>query len=230
MDPTTNTYDQFTDIYADMMAGRDETDPITSTLLTELGPVTGLRVLDAGCGEGHLARILSRHGATVTAIDVAPRLIDIARSKDPDGIIDYRVGDLSKPQPGLEDSFDVVGSDLVLNDVPDYVGFTTTLASVTKSGGRVVLSMNNPYSYVIRQQVPDYFASGFAAQYRGMSEAGLKVYFYHRTLQDYITVFTNAGFVLTNLLDVPHTITGANALLPAGSCFPYFLVLGLVRR
>ena len=80
MDLSRNTYDQFADVYAEMVEGRDETDPITSALLDELGSVQGMRVLDAGCGEGHLARILAARGANVTAIDVSPRLIDIARS------------------------------------------------------------------------------------------------------------------------------------------------------
>jgi len=230
MDLKTNTYDQFADVYADMVARRDETDPITVALLAQIGEVTNLRALDAGCGEGHLTRILANRGAKVTAIDISPRLIEIARSKDPDGSIDYRVGDLSEPHPEYEDTFDVVGSDLVLNDVPDYRGFAATLGSATKTEGRLVLSLNNPYSYVIRKQVEDYFNSGYAAQYRGMSAAGLKVYFFHRTLEDYITAFGDNGFLLRSLADISHTIASDNALLPAGSRFPYFMILSFIKQ
>jgi predicted RNA methylase len=36
-----------------------------------LGEVAGLRVLDAGCGTGHLSRALTRRGARVVGVDVA---------------------------------------------------------------------------------------------------------------------------------------------------------------
>lgn len=230
MAQTTNTYDQYAEVYAQMIAERDEEDPVTSALLSHIGDVSSLRVLDAGCGEGHLARILSERGAHVTAIDVSPRLVEMGRLKDPEGIIDFRSADLSEPLEGIGCVFDLVASDLVLNDVPDHVGFAATLSSVTRPGGRVVLSMNNPYSYVIRKQVENYFDSGFSAQYRGMSKLGLKVYFYHRTLQDYVEAFAANGLLLDGLADVPHTITRDNSLLPVGARFPYFMILAFRKN
>ncbi len=50
--------------------------------------------------------------------------------------------------------FDLLVSHLVLNDVYDYQGFLTTLGTVTKGGGRLVLSMNNPYSYIPLGRLP----------------------------------------------------------------------------
>jgi hypothetical protein len=41
-----------------------------------------------------------------------------------------------------------VASYLVLNDVEDYRGFAASLATVLKSGGRLVLTLNNPYGAV----------------------------------------------------------------------------------
>src|SRR4249920_1220864 len=38
-------------------------------LLATVGPVRGLRILDIGCGEGHLARALAEQGARVTGYD-----------------------------------------------------------------------------------------------------------------------------------------------------------------
>ena len=59
----------------------------------------GWRVLDAGCGEGYLARVLAARGARVTGIDLSPRLVELARQRTPDGDIEYRIGDLSVPSP-----------------------------------------------------------------------------------------------------------------------------------
>jgi 2-polyprenyl-3-methyl-5-hydroxy-6-metoxy-1,4-benzoquinol methylase len=46
-----------------------------------LGDVTGLSILDAGCGEGDYCRELSEKGARVTGIDLSPGLIAEAKRK-----------------------------------------------------------------------------------------------------------------------------------------------------
>ena len=101
-------------------------------------------MLDAGSGEGYLARVLAAHGARVTGIDLPPRLIGMARTKNPKGDIDYQVADLSQPWPGKAGCFDAIASYLVLNDVKDYRGFAGTLAALLAPGGRLALALNNP--------------------------------------------------------------------------------------
>jgi hypothetical protein len=48
----------------------------------------------------------------------------------------------------------------------------------------LVLATNNPYGAVIRRYVADYFSSGAVSPYLGLWEADIKVYYYHRTLED----------------------------------------------
>ena len=157
--------------------------------------VSGLTVLDAGCGEGYLSRILAQRGAQVTGIDISPRLVEMARAKDPDGAITYQVADLSQPLPAYQAHFDLIASYFVLNDVYDYQGFLATLSASLKPGGRLVIFMNNPYSLVVRGHVTDYFAaSGQMFPYRGMTEEGVAVHFWHRTMEEYLSASCVAGF------------------------------------
>jgi hypothetical protein len=123
-----------------------------------------------------------------------------------------------------------VVSYLALNDIADYQGFSATMAAVLKPGGRLVLAMNNPYSYIVRNHVRDYFDSGTAYSYRGMAAQGVKVHFYQRTLEEYLTAFLGAGLRLERLVDVPtpewmFQRPPLDKLLPAGYQFPYFMVL-----
>ena len=80
----TSAYDQYADEYAAYVATREqddlEGDPfgILTPLLGQLGDVTGQDVLDAGCGEGYLSRILAARGARVTGVDLSPRLVELA--------------------------------------------------------------------------------------------------------------------------------------------------------
>ena len=48
-------------------------------LLRLAGDVAGRKVLDAGCGQAHLARLLARHRAAVVGVEISPRLIEAAR-------------------------------------------------------------------------------------------------------------------------------------------------------
>jgi SAM-dependent methyltransferase len=235
--PAAGDYDAYASQYSANVAWREQGgadgDPfgLLPPLLELLGDITGCQVLDAGCGEGYLARVLTARGAHVTGIDLSPRLIELARAKDPAGDIDYQVADLSHPVPGIAGRFDAMASYLVLNDVQDYRGFTATLAASLKPGGRAVLALNNPYSAVVDRHVADYFNSGAASPYRGLWEAGIKTYHYHQTLQDYLDAFLAQDLHLTKLADIAARADShrPDACLPDGARFPRFMLLAFSK-
>jgi magnesium-protoporphyrin O-methyltransferase len=77
-------------------------------LLDWLGPdLRGLEILDAGCGTGLLAVELAARGAAVTAVDLSPRLVALARERaaglDLPGRITFRTGDMLDPALGRFD-------------------------------------------------------------------------------------------------------------------------------
>jgi 2-polyprenyl-3-methyl-5-hydroxy-6-metoxy-1,4-benzoquinol methylase len=228
MEPDANPWDTYAIEYGRFIARREQTnlerDPILSAMLAQLGDLRGLNVLDACCGEGFLSRVLARQGARVTGVDLSPRLIEMAGQKDADGVIDYRVGDLSRPMPELVGRFDRVASHLALNDIRDYKGFAATVASLARAGARIVAAFNNPYSSVVRGHITDYFASGTLGAYGGMAEQGVMASYYHRTLEEYLDAFLATGLRLTKLVDVPDR-SQLDWRLPTVSRFPRFMVL-----
>jgi len=82
-------------IRATVRAGRDK---MRDVMLNELpADLTGLRVLDAGCGTGLASFELAKRGAHVVAVDIAPELIKIAKARCPDNLrkqIDFQAGDM----------------------------------------------------------------------------------------------------------------------------------------
>lgn len=83
-------------VRATVRAGRDR---MRATLLSWLpDDLSGLRILDAGCGTGALAVEVARRGAQVLAIDLSPTLVDLAKSRMPHDLdpaaIDWRSGDM----------------------------------------------------------------------------------------------------------------------------------------
>jgi magnesium-protoporphyrin O-methyltransferase len=93
-------------IRATVRAGRDT---MRRTLLSWLpDDLEGMTLLDAGCGTGALSVEAARRGAVVTAVDVSPTLLEVARARTPDdvnGRIEYQAGDMLDPRRG---SFDYV--------------------------------------------------------------------------------------------------------------------------
>src|SRR6187455_1295366 len=68
-------------------------NPVRARYVAERCSLAGASVLDVGCGGGLLAESLARAGAKVTAIDLAPSMVETARlhALDSGLTIDYRV-------------------------------------------------------------------------------------------------------------------------------------------
>jgi magnesium-protoporphyrin O-methyltransferase len=115
-------------IRATVRAGRDA---MRNTLLSWLPQdLTGLRLLDAGCGTGALAVEAARRGADVVAVDISPTLIALARERAPRdlgaGRVAFVVGDLVDPDFGRFDH--VVAMDSLIHY--EGVDIARTLAAL----------------------------------------------------------------------------------------------------
>src|SRR5262245_22868334 len=106
------------------------------------GDVSGLAVLDAGCGTGYLSRKLRDRGAVVTGVDLAGRMIEIARARYPD--IDFRIDSCTELASCQDGTFDLVVSNYVLMDTPELGAVMRGFARVLKPGGAAVVVFSHP--------------------------------------------------------------------------------------
>src|SRR5262249_59037248 len=104
--------------------------------------VCGLAVLDAGCGTGYFSAKLRDRGARVTGVDLAGRMIEIARSDHPG--IDFRVDSCTELATLEGGQFDLLIANYVLMDTPDLVATVRTFHRVLKPGGAAVLVFSHP--------------------------------------------------------------------------------------
>lgn len=103
------------------------------------GPVTGLRVLEVGCGRGVGTEALLRRGvAKVHAFDLDPDMVEKARRRlRPYGSdrVQLSVGDASAIEE-RDGSFDAVFDFGIIHHVPEWRKAVAEVARVLRPGGR----------------------------------------------------------------------------------------------
>jgi SAM-dependent methyltransferase len=102
----------------------------------QLGVDAGDRLLDVACGSGLAIELARLRGASCSGIDASPRLLAVARDRNPD--CDIRAGDMNA-LPWDPDSFDVVTSFRgIWGTTPGAVG---EIHRVLAPGGRVGITV-----------------------------------------------------------------------------------------
>ncbi|MGJ7904716.1 bifunctional 2-polyprenyl-6-hydroxyphenol methylase/3-demethylubiquinol 3-O-methyltransferase UbiG [Lysobacter sp. 1R34A] len=103
------------------------------------------QVLDVGCGGGLLSEALAAAGAQVTAIDLAPELIKVAKlHRLETGVaVDYRLQSAESLADEMPGRFDAITCMEMLEHVPDPAAVVRACARLLKPGGRLFLSTLN---------------------------------------------------------------------------------------
>ncbi|MGH8200257.1 MAG: bifunctional 2-polyprenyl-6-hydroxyphenol methylase/3-demethylubiquinol 3-O-methyltransferase UbiG [Steroidobacteraceae bacterium] len=120
-------------------------NPVRLGFVAEHARLGGARALDVGCGGGLLSEALSRHGARVSGIDLAPGMVEVARlHAAEEGLeVDYRVASAEELAASDAQSFDVITCMEMLEHVPQPARMLATLACLVRPGGSVFVSTLN---------------------------------------------------------------------------------------
>jgi ubiquinone/menaquinone biosynthesis C-methylase UbiE len=115
------------------------------TLVEAAGIEPGMDVLDVACGTGNATIPAAKLAARVTGLDSSPGLIEVAREKGADAMveIDWLVGD-AQSMPFEDDSFDRVISIFGHMFAPDHRASADELKRVCRPGGRIAIACWTP--------------------------------------------------------------------------------------
>jgi ubiquinone/menaquinone biosynthesis C-methylase UbiE len=222
-------------------------DPVIFRLI---GDVEGKRVLDAGCGNGYLSRLLSKKGAEVVGIDISRRAIEMAKEMEDRTKmgIKYHVGSVSDLSLFEDRSFDIVVSNIVLTGIQDIDAAIKEFYRVLRTGGKLVISLLHPCFSTpkvrgwirkpidsdkpedwIYWKVDRYFERTIEEwKYLDLSP----VYSFHRPLSDYMTSLIRTGFVITDFEEPrpdPTVVQEHYRELTGYLRIPFFLIIGAVK-
>ena len=120
-------------------------NPVRLDYVKQRVALRGASVLDVGCGAGLLSEALAREGALVTATDLAPELIKVAKLHKLESQIsvDYRLQSVESLATEAPGEFDVVTCLEMLEHVPDPASIIAACATLLKPGGRLFVSTLN---------------------------------------------------------------------------------------
>lgn len=110
-------------------------------LVRAAGITSGQRVLDVAAGAGNSSIPAAHKGASVTALDITPELLEAGRARaEREGLeISWREGD-AQDLPFADGEFDVVISSIGAMFAPDHQKTADELLRVCKPGGTVAMA------------------------------------------------------------------------------------------
>ena len=200
------------------------------------------RVLDLGCGEGQIARLVAAAGARrVVGVDTSSAQLAEARRRD-GGVAYARAS--AEGLPLAAGSFDAVVACLVLEHLEVLDDALDEVARVLRPGGRFVLFVNHPLfqtpgsgwidDRVVEPpeqywRVGPYLPEGVTVE---EVDAGVRLPFFHRPLSRYVNALAERGLYVTRMVE-PAPPARFLALAPQyadASSIPRLLVLRAEKR
>jgi trans-aconitate methyltransferase len=148
----------------------------------------GERILDLGCGTGHLTNEIKNHGADVVGIDASAEMVGRAVKSYPG--IDFLVNDAT--DFGFDEQFDAIFSNATLHWIHEPDKAIKCVYNSLKPGGRFVAEMggkgNMQQMIAATQQVLEKY---------GHSALAKKQAWYFPSLAEYTGKLEKAGFRVT---------------------------------
>ncbi|HEY0515596.1 MAG TPA: methyltransferase domain-containing protein [Solirubrobacteraceae bacterium] len=179
---------------------------IPESQLRVLGEVSGLEVLELGCGAAQWSIALARQGAKMTGLDNSSRQLGHARRALEQAGLDFPLVHASAEATGLADSsFDVVFCDFGAMTFTDPHETVPEVARVLRPGGLFAFSVLTPIAEIAwplggdgpdEQLLVDYFEG-----IRRLEEPGEPINF-NLPYGEWIALFRKNGFAIEDLIEL----------------------------
>jgi ubiquinone/menaquinone biosynthesis C-methylase UbiE len=175
-----------------------------------IGPLSGMKVLDAGCGDGfYIPNILAKNPLEVCACDISPYLMRVVKEEHPQ-IITQEM-DLTGEWKYPNEKFDVVVAYNVIMDLPTIDKTIMEMNRVLKLGGKAhVVMVHTLYNLFFNDiKAKEETLTQRLARYVKEEELFVdtipgydKFQVYRRPPQSYINAFSRHGFKIMEMKEV----------------------------
>lgn len=217
---------------------------LNPVVLKILGDVKGKSVLDLACGQGYFSRILAEQGAKVVGVDIADKLIAIAKEREKKKSlgIKYYVKDSAKLNGLPKSQFDYVVSNVSFHDIRNISKTIKECARVIKGGGKVIFSILHPIQDIAEEKkdkegfyikVRNYL-SQVSSKHFMKNILGNDIFIYHRSVGFYLQEFLKNNFYISDFeeINMRHRkgrLITDEKLLRFKQEIPAFLIVGAIK-
>ena len=208
--------------------------PIFKTLI---GEISGMKILDLGCGNGELAYKLAVKENIVDAVDISTKMIENAKVLHSHTNINYYHEPIE--DFAFNKKYDMIISSLVLHYIDDE-DISVLFSKIRDSlipGGQLIFCIEHPSSRASRYTkwvnvddirvwpLTDYFEKGIREE-DWITQGVVK---YHRTISDYFYLLKDNNFTLIDLNESEPN-EELRAIFPSAFLRPYFLFMKAVKN
>jgi 2-polyprenyl-3-methyl-5-hydroxy-6-metoxy-1,4-benzoquinol methylase len=178
----------------------------------------GVRILDIGCGNGALARLFAKEGASVVATDFSEVFIEKAAQHSQGLGIDYRVIDATDSMQlnSLADTkFDRIICSMVLHNMPTITPLMNSLSKLLAQEGKFIFSVPHPCfnsglveieqlkQHMNQNQLllPNRYIKPETFEIYSKPDQPVKQICFHRPLSVLFNELFDAGFVMSGFIE-----------------------------
>jgi SAM-dependent methyltransferase len=162
--------------------------------------LSGLTILDAGCGSGAQAQWLLDRGADVIGLDLSPAMVQETQQRC-SGRGRFFVADLAEPLPVGPQSVDGITCSLVLHYLEDWTVPLRSFAEVLRPSGWAVISLEHPFGRPLPSQQGGYFATELVSDTWNKADVAVTQWFWRRPLSAVMDVVADHGFVIERIVE-----------------------------
>ncbi len=190
--------------------------------------VSNKKIIDIGCGNGHLSRFLYKNGGKVIGVDNSSEMVNYCKTYNLN--IGFEHYDITDENMRYENFFDVAIFNNSLQDMKKYEEGINNAYKMLKRGGKLLIIVKHPCfhgrsekcGWRVATENGEVFTTGYGLtslekykikyvadcfimdDYLNKSEHtrewyGLKTTSYARTLQDYVNTIINAKFTIQSI-------------------------------
>lgn len=201
-----SAYEQLAESFSRLAPSKAENAYIEQPAMRKaVGDVRGLKIFEAGCGPGILAEYLIHEGAKVVGFDVSPKMIELAKKKNPKNAT-FFVADGAMPLPlGPEQNgqFDLVVASLAMDYIKDWSTPLMEFHRLLKSKGRFIFTIQHPLGSWNWYKPECAFGVQYVeSTWKGFNDEPVVMPDYYRSFEEVINPLIAAGFKILKVEDL----------------------------
>ena len=218
---------------------------LDKALIRNIGEIKNKTLLDLGCGQGYLSKIITSEGTNIIGIDISENLIEIANKRYKKEGTSFVVGNIEEKLPFEDNTFDTTISNMVFMDIENPKKTIKEIVRVTKNGGTFIFSVLHPIftSGIIHKPIKDFLLhkppSFLISNYKkekqmmwNILNTTKKTTVYHRPIEFYIQLLLDQNISPLGIeeLTLPekHNENGFQTMLHS---IPMFLMVkGIINK